>query len=368
MLAGSPEVGQRLVGEMADRVRGDVRLEQQREKMMALGRLSAGLAHELNNPAAAVRRTAAALSTRLTKQTAIVMNLVRLDMADEEIAVMEHLRQLARDRESAHLSPLERSECEDDLTAWLENHGVQDAWEIAGMFVDAGLTVEDLDTFAGQAPGAILGDALVWVGCGLGVDRMVGEITSSADRISELISSVKIYSHMDRSSDHKPTDVRDGLDNTLTIFGHKLKQKNIRLVRRYQEDLPEIPANMGELNQVWTNLIDNAVDAMADGGELTIEVRSDPWCVDVSVIDDGPGIPDAVRARIFDPFFTTKAVGEGTGLGLDIARRIVSTHQGQIDVRSRPGRTELRVRLPISPAAPASGSHGGSIVDEGERS
>ena len=155
---------------------------------------------------------------------------------------------------------------------------------------------------------------------------------------------------MDRSPEHKPTDVRQGLDNTLTILGHKLKQKNIRLARDYQDDLPTIPANAGELNQVWTNLIDNAIDAMGDGGQLRIEARSDDSGVHVKVIDDGPGIPDDVRPRIFEPFFTTKGVGEGTGLGLDIAMRIVKTHRGQIDVQSRPGRTEMFVRLPVAPA------------------
>jgi signal transduction histidine kinase len=157
---------------------------------------------------------------------------------------------------------------------------------------------------------------------------------------------------MDRSPEHKPTDVRDGLDNTLTMLSHKLKKKSVQLARDYQQDLPTIPANAGELNQVWTNLIDNALDAMNDGGNLRIDVRQQDAWVAVRVIDDGHGISDEVRARIFEPFFTTKAVGEGTGLGLDIAMRIVKTHQGHIEVQSKPGRTEMCVRLPVSPAFP----------------
>ena len=350
MLTVSHEVGQRLVAQMSDRVRGDVRLEQQREKMVALGRLSAGLAHELNNPAAAVRRAAAGLAEQLARLPALVVGLVRHDVGEAAFTAVDRLRRLARERESPDLSPLDRSGREEEITAWLEGHGAAEAWEIAGTLADAGLAVDDLETFAGQVPDAILAAALAWVASGLGADRMVAEIASSAGRISELIASVRSYSHMDRSPEHKPTDVRQGLDNTLTILGHKLKQKNIRLVRDYQDDLPTIPANAGELNQVWTNLIDNAIDAMGDGGQLRIEARSDDSGVDVKVIDDGPGIPDDVRPRIFEPFFTTKGVGEGTGLGLDIAMRIVKTHRGQIDVQSRPGRTEMFVRLPVAPA------------------
>jgi signal transduction histidine kinase len=179
---------------------------------------------------------------------------------------------------------------------------------------------------------------------------MVAEIKFSSERVSELVSSVKIYSHMDQSSEHKPTDVREGLDNTLKMFGHKLKQKNIQLTRDYRKDLPVITGNAGELNQVWTYIIDNAIDAMAEDGELCVEIGSNDLCVEVKIIDNGGGIPNDVRHRIFDPFFTTKGVGEGTGLGLDIARRIIQTHRGQIDVRSRPGRTEMIVQLPIAPA------------------
>ena len=354
MLMVSQEIGRRLVAVMSDRVRGDVRLEQQRDRMVALGRLSAGLAHELNNPAGAARRTAASLSEQLTKLSPLVLGMMPHRVEETAAQALDQLQRLARERRAPTLSPLERSGREDDLAAWLEDHGVNNAWEIAGTFVDAGLAINDLEEFAGHVPPPVATDALAWVASSLAADRMVAEIASSVARISELVTSIKIYSHMDRSPEHKPTDVREGLDNTLTMLSHKLKKKSVQLARDYPQDLPSIPANAGELNQVWTNLIDNAVDAMSDGGNLRIDVRQQDAWVAVRVVDDGHGISEEVRAHIFDPFFTTKAIGEGTGLGLDIAMRIVKTHQGHIEVQSKPGRTELRVRLPVSPAsAPA---------------
>ena len=335
MLAASHEMGQRLVAEMADRVRGDVRLEQQHERMAALGRLSAGLAHELNNPAAAVRRAAVGLAEELTGLAGLVSDLMRHEVDDTHIGAIDHLQHLAGERADVEVSPLVRSEREERLGMWLEDRTVSKAWDHAGAFADAGLTVDDLDDFSSKVQGALQVDALAWVACNSGVQRLVSEITSSAGRISDLVASVKIYSHMDRSPEHKPTDVRDGIDNTLTLLSHRLKQKNIRLVREYRDDLPLIPANAGELNQVWTNLVDNATDAVDEGGEIRIEVSGDDSTVDVNVIDNGHGIPEDVRNRIFEPFFTTKGVGEGTGLGLDIAMRIVKTHRGYLTVESR---------------------------------
>jgi signal transduction histidine kinase len=246
---------------------------------------------------------------------------------------------------------LQRSEREEELAERLEEHGVEDAWEMVEMFVDAGLTADDLDDLAGQIAEPVRAMALTWSACGLSAARMVADIESSTARISELVSSIKTYSHMDRSPEHRPTDVREGLDNTLTMLSHKLKKKNVQLERDYQEDLPSIPANAGELNQVWTNLIDNALDALEEGGSLRVVARAEGGSVSVRLIDDGPGIPEEILARIFEPFFTTKGVGQGTGLGLDIALRIAKTHQGGIEVRSKPGRTEMCVRLPIRPVA-----------------
>ena len=349
MLAVSHELGQRLVAEMADRVRGDVRLEQQQDKMAALGRLSAGLAHELNNPAAAVRRAASGLQDELPGLSDLVSSLLRHDVTNAHLEALHRLRRVAGERTIAGVSPVVHSRREERLAMWLEDREVPRAWDLAGTFADAGLMVEDLEDFGGAVPTELQADALAWVACDLSVQRLVTEVTSSAGRIAELVASVKVYSHMDRSPEHKPTDVMEGIDNTLMLLGHRLKQKNVRLARDYQDGLPLIPANAGELNQVWTNLIDNAVDAVSDGGEVRIAVERDEAHLVVDISDDGCGIPEDVRSRVFEPFFTTKGVGEGTGLGLDIASRIVRTHRGQITVESKPGRTVFQVRLPASP-------------------
>jgi len=346
MMSVSHEIGRRLVAEMSDRVRGDVRLEQQQEKMMALGKLSAGLAHELNNPSAAVGRAAMALSEHLTNLPMCVMSLMAQHLDDSAIEAIRGLPSMARTSRSGSLSALEKAEREDEIGDWLEEHEVQDSWRIAGTFADAGLCANDLDAFSARVPEAALGDSFLWVECVLAAEQIVTEIASSAERISSLIESVKTYSHMDRSVEHKPTDVRIGLDNTLKMLGHKIKKADIHLSRDYQEDLQVVPAHAGELNQVWTNLIDNAIDAAGEGGELSIEAKEDELGIVVSVIDNGTGIPEDLQQRIFDPFFTTKEIGEGTGLGLDIAQRIVKTHRGRIDVVSKPGRTEMRVHLP----------------------
>jgi len=348
MLAASPEMGQRLVAEMSERVRGDVRLEQQQEKMAALGRLSAGLAHELNNPAAAVRRAAASMTEELEALAGVVSGLARHRLDDAHLAAIGELRRRAG-AGAEPASPLERSAREDELGTWLENEGVPRAWDLAGTLADAGVTVADLEAFGRVVPAQVRSDALAWVACDLSVRRIAGEIGSAAGRISELVASVKVYSHMDRSPEHKPTDVREGIDNTLTLLRHKVNRKRVRLERDYHDGVSRVLGNAGQLNQVWTNLVDNAIDAVGEEGEVRVEVNGDSEHVDVRIVDDGPGIPEDLRARIFEPFFTTKSVGEGTGLGLDIADRIVRTHQGQLTVESRPGRTVFHVRLPAEP-------------------
>ncbi len=352
LLDVSPELGRRLVAQMSDRVRGDVRLEQQGEKMIALGRLSAGLAHELNNPAAAVRRAASMLSEHRAKLPALVTALVRHHVNEQGLVKLEQLRSLGRQSEVSTATALERSEREDDMLAWLEDRGVAEPWEVAATFSEANLSLGDLEDVASDVPEAALPDVFAWLSGGIDSDRIVEEIKAAAGRISDLVASIKTYSHMDRSHEHKPTDVRLGLDNTIQMLSHKLKEKSIRLVREYQEDLPLVPANAGELNQVWTNIIDNAIDAMDEGGELILETRLKDLWVEVEVVDDGPGIPEEIRSHVFEPFFTTKEVGVGTGLGLGIAMRIVGTHQGHIEVKSKPGETVMCVRLPVSRSSP----------------
>jgi len=345
----SHEIARRLVAQMSDRVRHDVRLEQQSERMVALGRLSAGLAHELNNPASAIRRAAIRLGEHRGKLPGLVTSLVKHHLDEAALRRLEQLRTSASGSGASGLSTMERGTLEDEVTEWLEEREVEGAWDIAPTLVEAGVGTGALDDLAGTLPDAALDDVLAWLAGGIEADHLVAEIQQAAGRISDLVASIKTYSHMDRSPEHKPTDVRSGLDNTVTMLGHKLKAKSIRLERDYQEDLPTVPANAGELNQVWTNLIDNAIDASPEGGTITLRARRHDVSVEVEVTDEGPGIPEEVRARIFEPFFTTKEVGVGTGLGLGIAQRIVRTHQGDIEIRSTPGRTVMCVRLPLAP-------------------
>jgi signal transduction histidine kinase len=347
MIDVSEEAVRRLVGHMSDRVRGDVRLEQQNEKLMALGRLSAGLAHELNNPAAAVRRAASRLAEHRERLPGLVTGLVRHRIGEEGLGRLAALRARGAAQVAEDLTALERSGREEELGARLEDVGVDEPWIVAASLTDGGVTVDDLDELVEHLPEAVLPDAVTWLGLGIESDRLIHDIRDATGRIGELVAAIKTYSHMDRSREHKPTDVREGIDNTLKMLGHKLRQKSIRLSREYVDDLPLIPANAGELNQVWTNLLDNAADAVDEGGAVIVRVRYDDTWVEVEIQDDGPGIPEEIHAQIFEPFFTTKEVGVGTGLGLGIANRIVKTHQGQIEVGSRPGETVMRVRLPL---------------------
>jgi signal transduction histidine kinase len=264
------------------------------------------------------------------------------------VRTVGELRQAALERERPRLSALERSELEDALSGWLEEHGVTEGYQHAGALVEGGLTVADLETVEATVPEEALPDVIAWLEASLAADRLLSEIGGASSRISEIVASVKSYSHMDRAPAPEPTDVREGIDSTLVMMAHEIKTKSIRVARQDDPDLPQIPAQAGELNQVWTNLIDNAIDAMTEGGELRIETARDGDFVVVRVIDNGGGIPPEALPKIFDPFFTTKPVGEGTGLGLDISHRIVTQHRGQLTVASRPGRTEFTARLPIS--------------------
>jgi signal transduction histidine kinase len=349
MLTRSPELGQRLVGVMSDRVREAEKSSQQREKMMALGKLAAGLAHELNNPAAAIVRSADGLRTRLKGLSPLVCELASHHLTEAHVESIEHLRDFARERSTTvKMTPIERGECEEEVGEWLEQRGVGQAWVVAETYVEAGLCRAELEQQTETLPKDALADVLAWVETTLASERLVDEIASAAGRISELVASVKSYSHMDRPVDKQPTDIHQGLDSTLRMLGHELKARHLKIDRAYAADLPAVPGYPGELNQVWTNLLDNAIDAAPEGGQIRIETRREDDAVTVQVMDNGSGIPAEIQSRIFEPFFTTKAVGEGTGLGLDIVRRIITQeHGGDISVQSRPGETVFTVTLPL---------------------
>jgi signal transduction histidine kinase len=321
----------------------------ERERMLALGRLSAGLAHELNNPASASRRAADQLRTALAAHEASALDVACAAPGPELAGRLADLRAevaAALDR-GAVLSPLERSDCEDAVADWLVGAGLDEGHRVAPTLVDAGLTTADLDRLVPASDDAARVPLLRWLVASTETASLIREVESATTRISDLVKAVKAYSYMDRA-DVSSVDVRKGIDDTLKVLRAKLEGINVE--RDYDPALPTITAHGGELNQVWTNLIDNAADALGGTGTIRVGAHADGDRVVVTVEDDGPGIPDEAVHRVFEPFFTTKGVGEGTGLGLDIARRIVvDSSGGELTVDSRPGRTVFRVSLPLAP-------------------
>lgn len=347
MLHRMPELGKRLVALMSDRIRETTRLETQHEKLIALGKLSAGLAHELNNPASAARRAAGSLREALEAVRDASLRLLQhplTKMQKEAIARFE--LEAARRAPATSSNPLEISDREQRLTEWLEAREVTEPWRIAPVLAESCIEPAELEGLAAEIGTSVLGPALERMAKILVIYGLVREIDNSTRRISELVAAVKEYSYMDQAATQE-VDIRQGLENTLLIFGHRLK-RGVTVVRTYAPDLPRICARGGELNQVWTNLIDNALDAMNGQGELSIRTARDPDGILVEIGDTGPGIPSAIQPRIFDPFFTTKGVGEGTGLGLDTVCRIIRNHHGNIRVESEPGDTRFQVRLPLT--------------------
>jgi signal transduction histidine kinase len=341
-----PELVRRLVGLLADRVRSVTRQEQQHEKLAALGKLSAGLAHELNNPSAAARRSAAALRDCLARLRGAARST---SIGPQDCALLAQREEEIR----ASLKPaqfkdeLARADRQDAIQSWLESRNVADAWKLAPSLAEANLTDANLESFA-EAAGDSLGPEFTRLATLLEMDRIAEELDHSSARISDLIKAIKEYSYMDQAPVQE-VDIEHSLETTLTIMHHKLK-RGITVAREYAPNLPKVMANGSELNQVWTNLIDNAADAMKEKGKLTIRAVRENEYVLVEIVDDGPGIPPEVQSRIFEPFFTTKGVGEGTGLGLDIVNRIVKNARGQVNVISSPGDTRFQIRIPIHAA------------------
>jgi signal transduction histidine kinase len=327
----------------------------QSEKLATLGKLSAGMAHELNNPAAAAQRGAAQLQTTFSFFQESHLKLGELNLTEAQLDSLLTMDKLAQDRakKPVDMDALARSDSESELEDWLQEQGVGNAWEIAPTLVNLGYDRDELAALvAGFTPSQFLA-VIDWLNCTHTIYSLLEEIGQGTGRITELVIALKGYTYLDQAP-IQTVDIHEGLDSTLVILRSKLKP-GVTVQRQYEPDLPRIQAFGSELNQVWTNLIDNAIDAMNGEGQVTLRTRSDDRWVIVEVEDNGPGIPEAVQPHLFDPFFTTKAPGKGTGLGLNISHTIVvQKHQGRIDVYSKPGSTRFEVRLPLncSPSEP----------------
>ena len=364
LFAACPTLGGHIFRTAIERTQGFVSTVSQQEKLAAIGKLSAGLAHELNNPSAGppagargrpflitppragAGGGAAALRQTLPVLEAQIIRLNALELNGEQLEKLLQFQQTAVvfAGQTEFLNPVEQSDRETEFISWLETLDIFDGWEKAPTFVSSGVRLESLKGLVEKLPQGSAPDVITWLHASLEAQALLNEIEQSMRRISELIQAVKEYTYMDQN-ELKEVDIHHGLENTLKMLSHKLK--GVEVIRKYDANLPKILGKGGELNQVWTNLIDNAIDALGGKGEITLITRCENNYVMVEISDNGKGIPSENLPRLFEPFFTTKAVGQGTGLGLDIAYRVVKSHYGTIEAHSRPGQTRFIVRLPV---------------------
>jgi len=344
----NPAFIQKLIGYMTERARAFATNQLQHEKVNALGNLAAGIAHEMNNPAAAIRGIADELAKRLNRNYELTKKLLQCNMTPEHL---ENIRMLVEKKEgrleeTGKRSTLDRMKNEDEIEEWLEKNGIT-ARETAETFSEYGFSMEELENIHTDLGATAFNQVIPWLENLISSQKIIKDLADASSRISNLVTSIKSHVHMDRTNDLQPTNIHTDIENTLTLLGFKFREKNIEVIKKFCNDMPGVPAYVGELNQVWTNLIDNAIYALEKNGTLTIETTCDDKNVTVSIIDNGGGIPKEILSRIFEPFFTTKKVGEGTGIGLDIVNRIVKRHNGEIKVSSEPGRTAFSVCIPL---------------------
>jgi len=314
--------------------------------MASLGKLAAGLAHELNNPASAAARSAQLIGEALEESEEAARALGAANLDDQALAVVERVRwACGAGPITGVFSPLDRADREEAVADWLADHGADDG--LAAPLAETNVTLAQLDELAAAVTGEQLGAAVRWLAAGCTVRSLAHDIERAASRVHELVSAVKGFTYMDHAPTPEPVDIGKGLADTLAVMAAKARQKSASLTVDVPTDLPRVRGFGSELNQIWANLVDNALDAVAEGGRVTVTARAAGPRVVVRVTDDGSGIPAEVKGRIFDPFFTTKPVGSGTGLGLDIVRRLVDRNEGTIGLDSEPGRTEFRVALPV---------------------
>ncbi|MCZ4408918.1 ATP-binding protein [Cryomorphaceae bacterium 1068] len=346
MIVNHEPLAEALVHHMASRIRSFTKLRMQDEKLISLGKLSAGLAHELNNPASAMVRSSEELSKHLKLLPDGFKQVMKSNLDPDKVDKVNDWLFSILDHERPSLTLMERNDREDEVSDLLEEYGIDDPFELSEECVDYGLSGDDIESLHELTGEGDFHTVIHWVVNNLSTERMVEEIHTSAERISTLIGSIKEYSHMDRSQDRQDVDINSGLKSTITMLRHKAKNAQIEIEEAYCDGIPHLSGMPGELNQVWTNIIDNALDAMEGGGTLRIQTDWVEPNVCIKISDTGSGIPEEIQSQIFDPFFTTKSVGKGTGLGLDIVNKIVARHSGRIDLKSKPGHTEFTITLP----------------------
>jgi len=342
------ELIEAFVHSLSDRIRSFTSQQEQNEKLVALGKLSAGLAHELNNPASAMVRSATELRKRITQTPEKFKAVMNIRLTNEQVDAVNELVFRKAEKGSSNNQPLmERTALEDELTDWMDDRGVEQGFEYSETFAEFCFSIEDLEFVASHVDEEFLPAVLGWVEDVLTTEKMVEEIEDSATRISDLVSSVKTYSHMDRGSDKEVIELQKILKSTVTMLNHKAKQKRVNIELKIPADLPEFCGYVSELNQVWTNLLDNAIDAVEEDGMIEVKAEAKNKNLHLFFKDNGKGIPEDVVSKIFDPFFTTKDVGDGTGLGLDVVHKIIEKHGATIEVESEPGSTVFELCFPL---------------------
>jgi signal transduction histidine kinase len=344
----NPDLIQRLVNYMTDRAKAFATTQMHYEKVNALGSLAAGIAHEFNNPAAAISEIADELAHRISRNYELTKKLLVCDLTAEQF---QNFSALVMQREEMPIhnvkrTMLQRIKNEDEMEGWLEENGMAGR-EMAETFSECGFTIQELENIRTVLGSESFARVIPWLENLISCDKIVKDLTEASRRISNLVSSIKSHVHMDMTQELQPTNIHQGIENTLTLLAFKIREKNIEVNKEFCQVMPEVAAYVGELNQVWTNLIDNAIYALEKNGSLTIQTSCDDKNIRVFIIDNGRGIPQEIMSRIFDPLFTTKKIGEGTGIGLDIVSRVVKRHHGDIKVTSEPGRTEFLICIPI---------------------
>jgi signal transduction histidine kinase len=343
----NPALIQRLIGYMTERARVFATTQMQQEKVSALGRLAAGIAHEMNNPASAIDRISEELNKRWKLNFDLTEALLKYNISPE---IIKRIHATANTKNAAKnkITPLQRIQMEDELNDWLSKRNINCRNEVAETLTDAGFSKADLDIIIGGVEIEAFQNILNWLENLLSSERLIKDLEDASERITMLVDAIKSHVHMDRSGDLYRTDIHKDIEDTLILLGYKIRDKKIQIKKIFCQDLAEVEVYIGELNQVWTNIIDNAIYAVPQNGEIKIETECDEKNITVRISDNGSGIPKEILSRIFDPFFTTKKVGEGTGIGLDIVRNVISRHKGEIKVNSIPGNTEFIISLPVS--------------------